>query len=195
MTVLAAFQGNGFSVIGSDSRATDGGGGMFILANPKVTLDRTEKYVYAITGASRGGNLLQQGWTPPDAPAFIDANHLDEFMTQSFIPNMRDVFIDAGYDAKEDGDSAWHDGGFLVSVHGIIYPIFSDYSWDRDLRNIYAAGSGGDLALGAMTALKIEKCVNSPARAKTIILKALEAACAHNAFCAPPFVIETQFKD
>jgi ATP-dependent protease HslVU (ClpYQ) peptidase subunit len=195
MTVLAAYQGNGFAVIGSDSRATDESGSMFVLANPKVTWDRQGKYLYAISGATRGGNLLQQGWTPPDAPAFIDIEHLDEFMTQTFIPSMRDVFIDAGYDAKDDGDFAWHDGSFLIAVNGIIYPIFSDYSWDRDIRNIYVGGSGGDIALGVMMALGIDKCKDNPTKAKSIIKKAIEIACEFNAFCATPVVIETQYKD
>ena len=195
MTVLAAFQGNGFAVIGADSRATDESGSTFVLSNSKITWDKQGRYLYAISGASRGGNLLQQGWTPPDAPMFIDIEHLDEFMTQTFIPTLREVFIDSGYDAKDDGDSAWHDSSFLIAVNGIIYPIFNDYSWDRDARNIYYGGSGGDIALGVMAALGIDKCKDDPKKAKAIIKKAIEVACQFNAFCAPPVVIETQFAD
>lgn len=197
MTVLAAFQGNGFAVVGADSRATDiMTGDSFILANKKVTWDKQEQYLYAISGASRGGNLLQQGWTPPDAPSFIDEEHLDEFMTQTFLPGLREVFTDNGYEGVNlFGDSALHDGFFLIAVHGIIYPIFSDYGWDRDIRGIYTGGSGGPIALGAMEALGIEKCKNNPQEAKKIIKKAIEAACKHNAFCALPIHIEVQYKE
>ena len=59
MTTLAAFQGNGFAIIGADSRATDQGGGAFILSNPKVSWDPEGEYIFAVTGASRGGNLIQ----------------------------------------------------------------------------------------------------------------------------------------
>ena len=36
MTTLAAFQGNGWAVIGCDSRASDEGGRVMDLATPKV---------------------------------------------------------------------------------------------------------------------------------------------------------------
>lgn len=196
MTVLAAFQGNGFAVIGADSRATEESGDYFILANKKITWDRNEQYLYAISGASRGGNLLQQGWYPPDAPAFIDVDSLDEFMTQTFLPQLRDVFVENGYEGVNlNGDSAFHDGFFLVAVHGIVYPIFSDYSWDRDIRNIYTGGSGGQVALGVMKALEIHKCADDPKAAAKIIKKAIEYACESNAFCSLPVIVETQFAD
>jgi ATP-dependent protease HslVU (ClpYQ) peptidase subunit len=195
MTVLVGFQGNGFSIIAADSRATDESGDMFILANPKVTWDEHEDYIFAICGATRGGNLLQQGWTPPVPPVWKDINELDKFMTQQFIPMLRDHFIESGYDAKWEGESAWMDSGFLVSVQGIIYPIASDYGWDRDIRNVYTAGSGGPIALGALAMAEIGKYANDPKGAEKIIKKAVEKACEWNAYCAAPIVIETQFTE
>jgi ATP-dependent protease HslVU (ClpYQ) peptidase subunit len=195
MTVLAAFQGNGFAVIGTDSRATDNNGGSLILSNPKVTWDDEENYLFAICGATRGGNLLQQGWIPPEPPAFTTINKLDQFMTQIFIPQLRDHFVEAGYDAKWEGEAAWMDSGFLVALKGTIYPIESDYGWDRDIRNIYSMGSGEDIALGVMVALGIDKCADDVKAAEKIIKKAIEVSCQWNAYCAPPVVIETQYKD
>lgn len=193
MTVLVGFQGNGFSIIAADSRATEESGDMFILANPKVMWDDEEDYLFAICGMTRGGNLLQQGWIPPQPPEFSSVEKLDQFMTQIFIPQLREHFIDGGYDAKWEGEAAWMDSGFLISVKGIIYPIASDYGWDRDLRNIYTAGSGGPIALGALAALGIDKCKDDEKKARQIIKKAIEIACQWNAFCAPPIVMETQY--
>jgi hypothetical protein len=189
MTTLAAYQGDGWSVVGADSRATEEGGSVLLLANPKIST--VGQYIFAVTGASRGGNLVQQGWTPPKAPATTDIHKLDVFITKKFIPSMRKLFIDAGYDAKDDGDQAFHDGGFLVSVNGIIYPIFSDYSWDRDVRRIYASGSGGEVALGAMVALGIEK-TRTPEQAEKIIRRAIEISCDWNAYCTPPIITMIQ---
>lgn len=196
MTVLAAFQGNGFAIIGADSRATDDGGRVSVVSNKKVTTDEHNNYIFAITGACRGGNLVQQGWDPPTPPVWESVEELDKFMTRDFIPQMRDVFIDAGYEGVTlDGSGAMHDTNFIVAVHGIIYPIYGDYSWDRDARNIYYNGSGGDVALGVMVGLGIDKCADNPKRAKEIIKKAVEAACQYNAYCALPIVIETQHTD
>lgn len=164
------------------------------MGNKKVTTDEHENYLFAITGACRGGNLLQQGWDPPTPPVWDGVEELDKFMTRDFIPQMRDIFVDAGYEGVSlDGESARHDTNFLIAVQGIIYPIFSDYSWDRDERKIYYNGSGGDVALGAMVALGINKCADSPRRAETIIKKAIETACEFNAYCAPPVIIKTQY--
>lgn len=194
MTVLAAFQGNGFAIIGADSRASDvERGDVFILANRKITRDHEDDYLFAISGASRGGNLIQQGWIPPQPPAFTTVEKLDEFMTQVFIPQLRDHFVEAGYDAKWEGEAAWMDSAFLVSVQGILYPIFMDYSWDRDIRNIYVGGSGGQIALGVLSALEINKYADDPKGAAKIVKKACEKACEWNAFCAPPVFVETQY--
>ena len=195
MTTLAGFQGNGFAIIGADSRATDDSGAMFILSNPKVLWDDQKDYLFAITGATRGGNLIQQGWIPPQPPEFLDINKLDQFMTQVFIPQLRDHFIDSGFDAKWEGESAWNDSAFLVAVQGVIYPVHNDYGWDRDRRGVYVFGSGGDITLGSMLAQGIKECADDPKRAKQIIKKAIEHACEYNAYCSPPVVIEVQYFD
>jgi ATP-dependent protease HslVU (ClpYQ) peptidase subunit len=195
MTTLAAFQGNGFAIIGADSRATDDNGSHIILSNPKVSWDNEGDYIFAITGATRGGNLIQQGWVPPAPPEFTSIQKLDEFMTQGFIPELRDHFIDSGFDSKWEGEAAWTDSAFLVAVQGVIYPINIDYGWDRDIRGTYVFGSGGDISLGVMVALGIDKCKDNPKEARKIVKRAVEIACQWNAFCAPPVVIEIQYVD
>ena len=196
MTVLAAFQGNGFAIIAADSRATDDNGRFSIVGNPKVTEDEHKNYLFAITGSCRGGNLLQQGWDPPTPPIWETVEELDKFMTRDFIPQMRNVFVDAAYEGLSlDGSSAHHDTNFLVAVHGVIYPIYNDYSWDRDTRKVYYNGSGGDVALGVMAGNDIHKCADDPKRARAIIKKAIEKACEYNAYCSPPVIIKTQYTD
>jgi hypothetical protein len=189
MTVLAGFQGDGFAVIGCDSRATDEGGRIMDLATPKVI--ENNGYLIATSGASRGGNIVQFGWKPPAAPKTNNLITLDKFMTQKFIPSLRRTFIASGYDMKDDGDVAAQDSSFIVAVRGVIYPIFEDYSWDREVRNVYYGGSGGDVALGAMVALGIEK-VKTPERAESIIRKSIEVACKWDAYCNPPIIVRTQ---
>lgn len=176
MTTLAAIQGNGWSVIGCDSRASDEDGRYMELATSKIV--DNNGVLIAVSGASRGGNITQFGWKPPKPGAAID---LDTFMTRKFIPSMRKAFQDAGFEGKEDGDAAWQDSNLLVSVRGVIYPIFNDYSWDREARNVYYAGSGGDVALGALEAMHYSR-ITTPAAAEKVLRKAIEIACKHDIY-------------
>jgi ATP-dependent protease HslVU (ClpYQ) peptidase subunit len=191
LTTLAAFQGNGWAVIGCDSRASDESGRVMNLATPKIV--QNGAYLIAVSGASRGGNIAQFGWTPPAPPdASTNVNNLDKFMTRRFIPALREAFIEAGYDAKPEGDSATQDSPLIVVVNGIIYPISEDYSWDREVRSIYCGGSGGDVALGAMVALGIEKLFDEPEKASRIVRRSVEVACMWDAFSNQPIVVKTQ---
>lgn len=176
MTTLIAIQGDGWSVLGCDSRASDEGGRYMDLATHKIV--DNNGVLIAVSGASRGGNIAQFGWKPPKPRATED---LDIFITTKFIPSLREAFVKAGFEGKEDGDAAWHDSNLLVSVRGVIYPIFSDYSWDREARNIYYAGSGGDIAVGALEILNYEK-ITSPTSAEKALRKAIEAAIKHDIY-------------
>jgi ATP-dependent protease HslVU (ClpYQ) peptidase subunit len=190
MTTLAAFQGDGWATIGCDSRASSDGGRAMNLATAKVI--KNGAYLIAVSGASRGGNIAQFGWTPPAPPETAGLNALDKFMTRKFIPSLREAFIEAGYDAKPEGDAAYQDSPLLVVVNGVIYPIEGDYSWDREVRNIYYAGSGGDVALGAMVALGIETMSDKPDQAAKTIRKSIEIACAWDVYSNKPIIVETQ---
>lgn len=190
MTTLAAFQGDGWAVIGCDSRASDDGGRAVNLATPKVV--QNGEYLIAVSGSSRGGNIAQFGWIPPVAPKTTNVSTLDKFISKRFIPSLRKAYVDSGYDAKDDGEAAWQDSNLLVAVRGIIYPIFNDYSWDRDVRNIYCAGSGGDVALGAMVALGIEGLSKKPEQAEHVVQQAVVLACNWDVYTSAPVITMVQ---
>lgn len=189
MTTLAAYQGDGWAVIGCDSRATDESGNIMDLATPKII--ENGAYLIAVAGSSRGGNILQFGWAPPKPPSTDDPDTLDRFITRKFIPAMRQAFIEAGFDMKDDGDVAMTDSVFLIAVNGVVYWINEDYSWDRDIRGIYHQGSGGSLAAAAMTALGIEK-VKDPEKAEKIVAKAVETATQWDVYSHGPVIVRTQ---
>ncbi len=187
MTTLAAIQGDGWAVIGCDSRSSDDSGRPMNLATHKII--ENNGILIAGSGSSRGSNILQFGWKAPKPTA---NESLDKFVTQKFIPQMRQVFIDAGYDMKEDGDAAEHDSSFIIVVRGVIYPVFEDYSWDRDSRGIYYGGSGGDVALGVMEALHIDKA-KTPEQAEKIIRRAIEVACMWDIYTSAPIITKIQY--
>jgi hypothetical protein len=161
------------------------------LSVPKVVANGP--YLIAVSGSSRGGNIAQFGFSPPQPPENANDAALDKFMTRKFIPQLREAFIEGGYDAKPDSDSATHDSPLLVIVSGVIYPVEIDYSWDREVRNIYYAGSGGDVALGAMVALGIQKSKDAVAAA-SIIKRAVAIACEWDVYTNPPIIVETQHR-
>lgn len=191
MTTLAAFQGNGFAIIGCDSQASDEGGRVLNLATPKVVSNG--EYLIAVTGASRGGNIAQFGWKPPKPPINPTLDRLDKFMTSMFIPSLRDKYIKSGYDGKWDGEAADTESALIVSVRGVIYPIWQDYSWDRDVRNIYYGGSGGDVALGAMVALGIQKLSDNADKATKVIQSAVRLATDWDCYSSSPIITKIQY--
>lgn len=187
MTTLIAVQGDGWSVMGCDSRASDEGGRYMDLATPKI-IDNNGVLI-AVSGASRGGNITQFGWKPPKPRV---NEKLDEFVTKRFIPEMREAFIKAGYDAKDDGDVAGHDSNLIISIRGVLYPIFEDYSWDREARNVYYAGSGGDVALGALEALEYKKA-KSPEAVEKLIRRSIDIAIQHDIYSGGKIHTQIQY--
>lgn len=187
MTTLVALQGKGWAAVGCDSRSSDDDGRFMDLATHKII--ENNGILIAGSGASRGSNILQFGWKAPKPKVTDD---LDVFMTQVFIPQMRELFIKSGYDMKEDGDAAGHDSQFLVVVRGVIYPIFEDYSWDRDVRGIYCAGSGADIALGAIEALASFRKADTPKTAELDIRKAIYIASQWDIHTAQPVIVKIQ---
>lgn len=145
MTTIIAVQGQGWSLLGADTRSTDSTGTPIEMGTSKIV--ENNGFLIAGAGSVRGCNILQYGWVPPKP-----VGDLDKFMTRRFIPGMRKAFLEAGYDIKQDSNAAEHDSEFIVSVRGQVYLISDDYSWERNAQNIYAIGSGGSYALGAMWA-------------------------------------------
>jgi len=188
VTTLVGIQGNGWSVLGCDSRISDEDGRFAISKDPKIV--DNNGILIASCGSSRTANVLHYGYIQPKPTAKEDLNI---FVSKKFIPEMRKAFVDAGIDMKEDGEVAENDGGVLISVKGEIYAIQNDYSWDTDIRNVYVMGSGGDIALGAMAALGVSK-VKTAAQAENIIRKAIATAIEYDMYCSEPIHIFTQFK-
>lgn len=190
MTTLLAYQGDGWAVVGCDSRSSDESGRPMVMATHKVI--NNNGTLIAGSGAGRGSNIMQFGWKAPK-PTAADAQDLDVFVSQKFIPAMRKAFVDAGYDMKEDGDAAAHDSSFLIIIRGTIYPIFEDYSWDRDARGIYYSGSGGDVALGSFLTYLEGISEVTPEDIKAAIEAAIAKAVEWDIYTAPPIITKIQY--
>jgi ATP-dependent protease HslVU (ClpYQ) peptidase subunit len=144
MTTLAAVQGEGWAVIGYDSRITEDGR-MYQLPKQQGKVVRNGSYLLGAAGDLRAINLLAYVLKPP-TPAPTDVGvKLDKFISSRFMPTLKACFDEVQYGEKGEQDS-----NILVVVNGTVYEIGSGYDWCHDESGIYAVGSGSGYALGSM---------------------------------------------
>ena len=151
MTTLVAIQHDDWCIIGADSQST--AHYRAFDSSPVGKINKNGNYLIAAAGSGRGANILAFDWQPP-----VAKGNLDQFVTKYLIPSMRKKFIESGHELKGDGLASTFDNELLIAVSGTIYHIFEDYSWERCGSKLYATGSGGDYALGALKALGADEC-------------------------------------
>lgn len=134
--------------MGADSQATYNEYRTILMKDHKI-IDNNGILI-AGCGVGRGMNLLQRGWKAPKPTKRLTPEQLDSWMIKTFVPGMRQVFVDGGYDMKDDGDYAQFENVFIVAVQGHVYIVDEDYSVDRCARDYFATGSGGDFAQGSL---------------------------------------------
>jgi len=145
MTTLAAIQGDDWIVIGGDSQSSDQDG--FKINIPGGKIFENNGIIIGGAGDVRGINILQHTWSAPK----VGRSNPDRYITRTLIPSIRKAFVDAGYETKKDDSAVTHGNIFLVVIDCNLYRIEDDYSWERCEENVYVAGSGEALALGAMS--------------------------------------------
>ena len=144
MTAIVGIQGKGWAVIAADSMTTYDDKPYYAKGMDKVV--RKGDYVFAFAGDAISGNIAEFLWMPPK---IIKTMPLDAFMQTKVLPSLRDAMKEHGYepDAIKDPNAGFD---ALICINGVIYEIDEEYMWSRDDRGLYAVGSGGMLALGAL---------------------------------------------
>lgn len=152
MTTILAVQGDNWATVGFDSLVSDENGRTMVLGQGSSKIAKNGQYLLGAAGDVRAINILAHAFSPPRAGDLV-GSRLDRFITSKFIPALRECFEDHGYVGREAKEKASHGSIVLVLVNGSVYEIDEDYSWVRDSTGIYAAGTGGDYALGAFYAM------------------------------------------
>lgn len=196
MTTILAIQGDGFAVVGTDTRislmdedgsayqiATMGGGTSKIASNGK--------YLLGAAGDLRAINILHHSFQPPTPAPSLKGKRLDAFITTKFIPSLRACFEENGYAGSEKKNQAVHNSELIAVINGCIYVIDSDYSWMNDSSGIYGLGTGAPFALGALHVMPKTK-KQTPTSAKQNILKGLAVAARFDPGTGSPFQTFTQ---
>lgn len=144
MTAIVGIQGKGWAVIAADSMTTYDDKPYYAKGMDKAV--RKGDYVFAFAGDAVAGNIAEFLWTPPK---LIKTMPLDAFMQVKVLPSLRDAMKEHGYEPDINKDP---NAGFdaLICINGVVYEIDEEYMWSRDDRGLYAVGSGGALALGAL---------------------------------------------
>ena len=158
MTTILAIQGEGWAVVGSDSRISTIFGeasaevGTLSATNPKI--GSNGKYILGAAGDLRAINILHHAFQPPACPPNLKGKKLDQFITTKFIPALRACFDEQGYSQPENKDGKDHvaqqDSQIVCIVNNTIYIIDGDYSWFTNNTGLYGIGSGSSYAIGAL---------------------------------------------
>lgn len=199
MTTIIGVQGDGFSVICTDSRVSSMDEGGF--ASQITTLGKNSskvanngKYLLGAAGDVRAINILHHAFIPPQPTPGLSGSKLDHFFTTKFVPSLRECFEKQGYAAPERDNSshiAEHGSTIICSLHGSIYVVEGDYSWTSDVNGLYALGTGSAYALGAMQILFSKKNLTA-ATAKNLCLKAIAVSAKFDPYTGPPYYCYVQ---
>ena len=192
MTTIVGVQGQGWAVVGYDSRVTEENGRSYVLGRGSSKVVKNGQYLLGAAGDVRAINILAYAFAPPKAGDLVGVR-LDRFMTSKFVPALRECFEEHGYAAKETKEQAQHGSVVLSIVNGQIYEIGEDYAWVRDTTGIYSFGTGGEFALGAMYAKAGENlAAEGINETQKIVREALHIAAKLDVGSGPPFHVTYQ---
>lgn len=150
MTTIVGVQNADGCVIASDSRVAEGGK---VYTHPEM-VKAVERGNYIVAGAGdyRALQVVLHGWNPPMVTAKAKQN-LYEFVINKVAPSLKATLLEAGIDF---GKSTDNDDKFelqlIIGINGTLFELDSDFAVAMNDTGLYAIGSGGDYALGALHA-------------------------------------------
>lgn len=180
MTTIIGIQYDDYCEISVDSRVTDDNG--LIYTHPDM-MKYAERGALIIAGSGEVTpcDIAQNIWVPPRLLA-EDKKNIYKFMIVKVMPSLRECLTKNGYNFNESKDNnsgeRFH---FLIACNGQVFDVDEELSVIRRENGIYAIGSGGQLALGALSM-------------GATALEALEKVSQMSAYTAPPFYSIKQFK-
>lgn len=194
MTTIVAVQGPSWAVVGFDSQVTEDDSRRYTMSRGSSKVVKNGEYILGAAGDVRAINILTHAFRPPVIGGLLGVK-LDRFITSRFIPALRSCFESQGYSAPtKDSQEIAEQGSKVIAVaNGVIYIIGEDYSWVRDATGVYAFGSGGDYAAGALFALGAGAVqATSMMDTEKMIRKSLVVAASLDAGTGSPFHVVTQ---
>lgn len=174
--IIGYIDKDGNVYVGADSCASNG---YVKRSRNDQKIWENDGYLMANTGSPRVGQLLAHAFNPPHPKADED---LMRFMVTTFIDSVRECLSSGGIAKKEHEVETG--GTFLVAYKGRLFTIFEDYQVAESCNNYTAAGSGEEIAMGALFALEDNKMC--PVDKVSV---ALRAAAEFNCYVQGPMII------
>jgi ATP-dependent protease HslVU (ClpYQ) peptidase subunit len=181
MTTLVGIQGPDFVVMAADSQITDNDQRIISTATPKIV--QIGDYLLGITGDSRPGDILAYAWKPP----LYRGEDPVKFMGAKVLPSISLAFKENNYEV----DNKEMNFSFLIGFNGNLFSIGGDLSFNTSERGIFAAGSGGNYALGYLYSLP-PKNYNKVLTASVVAEKAVQIASILDINTSPPIQVVVQ---
>jgi ATP-dependent protease HslVU (ClpYQ) peptidase subunit len=181
MTTLVGITSNDFVVMAADSQITDGDQRIISTDTPKIV--ETGKFLIGLTGDSRPGDILAYAWK---APLYRGEDPV-KFMGAKVLPSISLAFKENNYEV----DNKEMNFSFLIAFNGNLFSIGGDLSFNTSERGLFAAGSGGNYALGYLYSLP-PKNYNKLLTASVVAKEAVRIASLLDINTHPPIQVATQ---
>lgn len=182
VTTIIGYQGADFAILGADSQITDGDKRILSPSTPKIV--KINKYLLAVSGDCRPGDILMYLWKPPA----YDGTDPVKFVGRKIIPSIIAAFKAQGYDCTKDAASY----SYLLAFNGNIFEIGDELSISQSSDGIYGVGSGSPYGMGYMAG--DEENLPDFDWARQSIIEALVISAKYDINTAAPFQIEVQKK-
>lgn len=152
MTTIIGVEYTDHCLIMADSRVTDDDGRVFSHPVMRKIANRGD-VIIAGAGEVVPCDIAQNIWTPPTVTV-KDKKDPYRYMIIKAMPSLRKCLIENGYNFDEPKDKV--DVGqrfqFLIAVGGEIFDVDEELAVMKSEKGMYAIGSGGPYALGALYA-------------------------------------------
>ena len=178
MTTIIGVQNADGCVMASDSRIA-AEGKVYTHPNMVKAIQRGN-YIIGGAGDYRALQVVLHGWQPPLVTLKAKEN-IYEFAINKVVPSLKTTLTNAGIDLTKSSsdDESKFELLLIIGINGTLIEIDSEFAVGMNDTGLYAIGSGGDYALGAL-------------HAGASILDAMRIAALNNNGTSAPFNILEQ---
>lgn len=147
MTTIVAVQEKGNVVFASDSQTSWGGR----KSHSAQKVFRNGSLVIGAAGDVRVSNVFETAELPQPPAALKKRGDVYRWLVNVLVPALQKVLDEATALTVENGESN-NRGAFLVAVNDQVFEVASDFAVTSERDGLYAIGSGGSFAIGALAA-------------------------------------------